>query len=75
MCVKYRNSKGYSDPTAGKALENISREEKTGRWIKAYECVSGTRRGYRVAGGKGLQNSHPAEKATSREQGGKDADS
>ena len=75
--MNYRNSKGYSDPTAGQALENITREEnrvKPGRWIKSYVWIPGARCGRRITGRKGLQNSYPAEKTGPGEPRGTDAD-
>ena len=59
----YRNAEGYSDPTAGKALENILREERRLRrrlwtmiWRYTDDRNSGTGQRDHYTGRKGLQD-------------------
>ena len=74
--MRYRNSEGYSDPTAGQALNNISREERRFRLRfriqkrrETDDRSTGTGECDRPAGGEGLSEGINGAEAESPEQG------
>ena len=72
--MSWRNSEGYSDPTAGQALANIMREERMKK--RRYGCgrLSGTGERHRYAGRKRLEDGGPDFEETPQARKGENAE-